>query len=146
MATRSVISKIDKKASNGEITAVYCHSDGYLKHTGKILNEHYNSEDKVDELLSYGDASIIMENIGEKLDFNDYKTFAEKKQCRFYMRDRGEKNKEVTKLKNEDELLEYGFSNMGVEYIYMYAYGHWYVCDYEFNSKLFIELEEALYV
>ena len=52
MATRSVISKIDKKVSNGEITAVYCHSDGYLNWNGKILNEHYTSGNKVDELLS----------------------------------------------------------------------------------------------
>ena len=76
MATRSVISKIDKKVSNGEITAVYCHSDGYLNWNGKILNEHYTSGNKVDELLSNGGISILNENIGKPgLDFSDYKKF-----------------------------------------------------------------------
>ena len=52
MATRSTIAKLDK---NGIIKAVYCHSDGYLEHVGKVLNEHYKDESKVDELLAHGD-------------------------------------------------------------------------------------------
>ena len=146
MATRSAIAKLD----NNGVKVIYCHSDGYLKHTGKILNEHYNSEDKVDELLSYGDASIIMENIGEKLDFNDYKTFAEKKQCRFYMRDRGEKNKEAVTFNDENELLEFAFETCDADLVYMYAYNAWYVYDNSDkigNSRYdFMELEAALYV
>jgi len=94
MATRSVISKIDKKVSNGEITAVYCHSDGYLNWNGKILNEHYTNGNKVDELLSNGGISILNENIGKPgIDFNDYKKFGSLKQSRFYHRDRGEELK-----------------------------------------------------
>ena len=139
MATRSVISKIDKKVSNGEITAVYCHSDGYLNWNGKILNEHYTNGNKVDELLSYGDVSIIRENIGVKLDFNDYMAFAKNKQCKFYMRDRGEKNKHATQLKDESELIKFS-NNCDVDFIYMFAYGHWYIYD----ICQFIELEEQL--
>ena len=94
MATRSVISKIDKKVSNGEITAVYCHSDGYLNWNGKILNEHYTNGNKVDELLSNGGISVLNENIGKPgLDFSDYKKFHSLKQSRFYHRDRGEELK-----------------------------------------------------
>ena len=136
MATRAIIAKLD---DNG-VKAIYNHSDGYLEHAGRILNEHYNTEEKVDELLSYGDVSIIRENIGVKLDFNDYMAFAKNKQCKFYMRDRGEKNKHATQLKNEKELIEFS-NNCDVEFIYMFAYGSWYVydiCD-------FIELEEQLY-
>ena len=137
MATRAIIAKLD----NNGVKAIYNHSDGYLEHTGIILNEHYNTEEKVDELLSYGDVSIIRENIGVKLDFNDYMAFVKNKQCKFYMRDRGEKNKHATQLKNESELIEFS-NNCDVEFIYMFAYGSWYVydiCD-------FIELEEQLYV
>ena len=86
MATRAIIAKLD---DNG-VQAIYSHSDNYLEHTGKILDQHYQDEDKVDELLSLGDVSIVDENIGVKIDFNDYKLRAENKQCLFYARDRGE--------------------------------------------------------
>mgnify|MGYP006158969001 FL=1 len=148
MSTRAAIAKLNTNTNEAKL--IYCHSDGYLEYTGKILNEHYNSEDKVDELLSYGDLSIINENIGEKLDvpFNDYTAFANKKQCRFYMRDRGEKNKEATNLSNtncaENALLEYGFENMDVDFVYAFdtRLQKWYVYK-DINSmgdKLEVEL------
>ena len=133
MSTRAAIAKLNTNTNEAKL--IYCHSDGYLEYTGKILNEHYNSEDRVDELLSYGDLSIINENIGEKLDvsFNDYTAFANKKQCRFYGRDRGEKNKEATNLSNtdcaENALLEYSFENMDVDFVYAFdtRLQKWYV-------------------
>ena len=76
MATRSTIAKLGK---NGIIKAVYCHSDGYLEHVGKVLNEHYKDKSKVDELLAHGDLSTLNQNIGEKLPFDDYMSFHEKK-------------------------------------------------------------------
>ena len=139
MSTRAAIAKLNTNTNEAKL--IYCHSDGYLEYTGKILNEHYNSEDRVDELLSYGDLSIINENIGEKLDvpFNDYTAFASKKQCRFYMRDRGEKNKEATNLSinnayfqsAENALLEYSFENMDVDFVYAFdtRMQKWYVYD-----------------
>ena len=147
MATRAIIAKLDDKG----VQAIYSHSDNYLEHTGKILDQHYQNEEKVDELLSYGDLSIINENIGEKLDvpFNDYKEFASKKQCRFYMRDRGEKNKEATNLSNtdcaENALLEYSFENMDVDFVYAFdtRLQKWYVYK-DINSmgdELKVELE-----
>ena len=140
MATRATIAKLD----NNGVKAIYLHSDGYLEHAGRILNEHYNTEEKVDELLSYGDVSIIRENIGVKLDFNDYMAFAKNKQCKFYMRDRGEKYKHATQLKDEKELIEFS-NNCDVEFIYMFAYGSWYVYDV-YNNSEFVELEEVLYI
>ena len=153
MSTRAAIAKLNTNTNEAKL--IYCHSDGYLEYTGKILNEHYNSEDKVDELLSYGDLSIINENIGEKLDvpFHDYTAFANKKQCRFYGRDRGEKNKEATNLSNtdcaENALLEYSFENMDVDFVYAFdtRLQKWYVYK-DINSmgdKLEAELNE-LYV
>jgi len=102
------------------------------------------------KLLSHGDASIINENIGVKLDFNDFKSFHANKQCRFYMRDRGEKNKEAVTFNDENELLEFAFETCDADLVYMYAYGSWYVYDNANGigncSYQFIELEEALYV
>ena len=146
MATRSVIAKLDDKG----VEAIYCHSDGYLSNNGKILDQHYTDEDKVDELLSYGDLSALNENIGVKLDFNDYPSFYKNKQCRFYNRDRGEENREATQLKDESALLEFAFEKCDANVVYMFAYGSWYVYDNAEGigncSYQFIELEEALYV
>ena len=147
MATRSTIAKLGK---DGIIKAVYCHSDGYLEHNGKVLNEYYKDESKVDELLAHGDVSIIDENIGVKIDFNDYKTRYANKQCKFYMRDRGEKYKHAEQLKDETELIEFS-NNCDVDFIYMFAYGYWYVYDIhngEAYNELnkFKELEDELYV
>ena len=140
MATRSVISKIDKKVSNGEITAVYCHSDGYLNWNGKILNEHYRNGNKVDELLSNGGISILNENIGKPgIDFNDYKKFGSLKQSRFYHRDRGEELKIQTWNDGLRSFVEEAKSSYGAEFIYMFeevenGEGIWYVYDV-FGSK-----------
>ena len=137
MATRSVIAKLDNKGAK----AIYCHSDGYLDYVGKILDEHYKDKSKGDELLAHGDLSFLDANIGVKLDFDDYKLFYEKEQCRFYHRDRGEKLN-IETLTSEEDILDYA-SSCGAEYIYMFAYDYWYV--YDDDVKQFIELEEALY-
>ena len=146
MATRAIIAKLDDKG----VKAIYNHSDGYLEHAGRILAEHYRDESKVDELIAHGDVSIIDENIGVKIDFNDYKTRYANKQCKFYMRDRGEKYKHAEQLKDETELIEFS-NNCDVDFIYMFAYGYWYVYDIHngeaYNEiNRFKELEDELYV
>ena len=141
MATRATIAKLDK---NG-VKAIYLHSDGYLEHAGKILDQHYQDESKVDELLSHGDVSSLNENIGEKLPFNDYMLFHEKKQCRFYHRDRGEDKKEAATLGGENELVKFATEKCDAEYIYMFAYGSWYVYDV-YNNSEFVELEDEIAV
>ena len=146
MATRATIAKLD---DNG-VKAIYLHSDGYLNHAGKILDQHYQDKDKVDELLAHGDVSFLDENIGVKIDFNDYKTRYANKQCKFYMRDRGEKYKHAEQLKDETELIEFS-NNCDVDFIYMFAYGYWYVYDIHngeaYNEiNRFKELEDELYV
>ena len=146
MATRAIIAKLDDKG----VKAIYNHSDGYLEHAGRILAEHYKDESKVDKLLAHGDVSIIDENIGVKIDFNDYKTRYANKQCKFYMRDRGEKYKHAEQLKDETELIEFS-NNCDVDFIYMFAYGYWYVYDIHngeaYNEiNRFKELEDELYV
>ena len=139
MATRATIAKLDK---NG-VKAIYLHSDGYLEHAGKILDQHYQDESKVDELLSHGDVSSLNENIGEKLPFNDYMLFHEKKQCRFYHRDRGEDKKEAATLGGENELVKFATEKCDAEYIYMFAFGSWYVYDV-YNNSEFVELEDEI--
>jgi len=130
MATRSVIAKLDSKG----VQAIYCHNDGYLSNNGKILDQHYTHEVHVNQLLAEGDISSLRDTIADTT---------------FYMRDRGESNKEATNLHNETKLLEFAFELCDAEVVYMYAYGSWYV--YDNSNKIgntsyqFIELEEALY-
>ena len=131
MATRSVIAKLDDRG----IQAIYCHNDGYLSNNGKILDQHYQNEVKVDNLIAQGDCSSLKDTIEDTI---------------FYMRDRGEENKEATNLNNETKLLEFAFETCDAEFVYMFAYGSWYVYDNTDaigdSSYQFIELEEALYV
>ena len=47
------------------VRAVYCHHDGYLDHNGRILFEHYNSEDKVEALIELGDFTSLKPTIEE---------------------------------------------------------------------------------
>jgi len=131
MATRSIIAKLDDKG----VQAIYCHNDGYLSNNGKILDQHYQNEVKVDNLIAQGDASSLKDTIEDTI---------------FYMRDRGEIDKEAATLKDESALLKYAFESCDAEVVYMYAYGSWYVYDNSNkigdSSYQFIELEEALYI
>jgi len=130
MATRSIIAKLDDKG----VQAIYCHNDGYLSNNGKILDQHYQNEVKVDNLIAQGDASSLKDTIEDTI---------------FYMRDRGEEDKHAEQFNDENVLLKYAFEECDVEVVYMFAYGSWYVYDNSDkignSSYQFIELEEALY-
>ena len=54
MGTRS---RIGIQLSDDSILSVYHHWDGYPTWLGKILNTHYNSKEKVVELIDGGDMS-----------------------------------------------------------------------------------------
>ena len=60
MSTRSVIAV----AGNGKVEGVYCHFDGYFSGVGATLNERYNTEEQVQELISHGGISSLEETIG----------------------------------------------------------------------------------
>ena len=144
MATRATIAKMEKDGSG--IKAIYLHSDGYLEHAGRILAEHYRDESKVDELLNQGDLSAIDKNIGEKIEFGNYKLRAENKQCVAYCRDRGEKYAHFDLLDSELDLIKFAKRSCDAEYVYMFAFGYWYVYSIEDNTYEFVELENELYV
>ena len=111
MSTRSNIGIIN---ADGSVTAIYVHNDGYPSGVGKTLREHYNTEEKVRELLSLGDLSVLGEVIGEKHNFDahDFTT----KWCRAYGRDRGEKGTKARKHKTVKEACS-SFDN---DYAYLF--------------------------
>ena len=146
MATRSVIAKLDSKTK--KIKAVYCHNDGYLSHNGCILDSHYQDESKVDELLKHGDLSSLGNNIGEKINWDDFELAHYNEQCMFYNRDRGEKRKPAAILKDDIALLEFAIEDCHADFVYMYAFGAWYVYDNKAAigdcSYNFVELDDVL--
>ncbi len=54
MATRS---RIGIELSDGSVLSAYHHWDGYPEWLGRILRTHYNTQDKVAELIDGGDMS-----------------------------------------------------------------------------------------
>lgn len=83
MSTRSgIVAKV-----NNKYRLIYCHFDGYPEHNGFILKTHYNSQEKFEELLSYGDMSSLDKTIdtckfyskhyGEELKFKEFDSFLE---------------------------------------------------------------------
>ena len=89
MATRSTISI---ENTDGTITSVYCHWDGYPSYNGDILQNHYHY-DKLAKLISNGDMSTLHEEIehcefykdrGEPVSFGSYNDYYDYlKNCQF---------------------------------------------------------------
>ena len=123
MSTNSTIAK---KNLDGSITAIYCHWDGYPSHNGRILLEHYNDEEKINELLSIGNLSCLGDVIGEKVDFDNYRTDEGQTQCVAYGRDRGEKDQGPKSFINVTGAYKKFASH---EYNYLYVDGLWTVND-----------------
>lgn len=109
MSTRSYIGV---QHSDGTVTAIYCHYDGYPSGVGKVLRDHYSpdlaAEDprkKIYALLALGDISFIAPKIGWQHDFDDRKHPQRHNWVMAYGRDRGEKNTEAVKYKSVEEFL-----------------------------------------
>jgi hypothetical protein len=117
MSTRSFIGKLN---SDGSITGIYCHFDGYIEHHEPILNKHYLSEEKVDQLISLGGISILDKNIGEKQDFSNPQEGC----CLAYHRDRGEVKK-ILKYDSVKHMLDNVVNDCGARYAYVFNDGKW---------------------
>ena len=61
MATRS---RIGIQLADESILSVYCHWDGYPQFNGVKLVKHFNSREKVKELIDGGDISALWTNVG----------------------------------------------------------------------------------
>ena len=135
MSTRSTIAI---ENTDGAVSAIYCHFDGYLDGNGTILINNYQNLEKIKELISLGDISSLDENIGSKHDFNA----RPKDECNFYHRDR-EENWDDVKPKEFSSRAEY-MHNFQEEYNYLFFNGEWLVSSYKSSfEKLTKELIES---
>jgi hypothetical protein len=88
--------------------SVYCHYDGYLDYTGRILQAHYDST-LANELIALGDNSGVKETVAE---------------MNFYS-DRGEEDVSWQVAHSFEEFLEQVQGCCG-EYYYIMRDGVWY--------------------
>jgi hypothetical protein len=56
MSTRS---RVGLELADGSILSIYSHFDGYPEWAGRILQTHYNTREKVEELVDGGDVSCL---------------------------------------------------------------------------------------
>ena len=93
--------------------SVYCHYDGYLEYTGKLLLENYDSA-LANQLVALGDNSGVQKTLE---DMNFYS-------------DRGETDVSWQVAHTFEEFLEQ-VHNCGGEYYYIMRDGEWYAgCIY----------------
>ena len=122
MATRSTIGvRINEK----EREVVYCHWDGYPDYNGRILVEHYNTQEKAEALVKLGNISSLRPrlapNVNEEHSFDD----ALENVTIFYGRDRGETEQEPVTLKNSQSVNDHPYG--AGEFNYLFDDGEWYV-------------------
>jgi hypothetical protein len=120
MATRCFIGKA---LPNGNITGIYCHSDGYPGYTGLRLEAHYTDSAKIDALLALGDISILGDEIGEKHNFDDYETHRD--WTKAYHRDRGEGLNPNRMYESLEVMEENVGSDIGAEWAYVWTGDQW---------------------
>ena len=126
MGTRSRVAVM-----HGDVCkSVYCHYDGYLEHTGRVLQEHYDSA-AANALIARGDNSGVQETVEE---------------MNFYA-DRGEEDVGYRVAHTFEEFLEQ-VNNCFGEYYYVMRDGVWYAgCVYETQGLIkngLVPLEQAL--
>ena len=128
MGTRS---RIGIELKDDSILSVYHHWDGYPEWLGRILNTHYNSKDKVSELIDGGDMSSCWSDRDLYL-----QKLSENGPC--YYSQRGEDR--PPRLDND--LCEYLLPDNSEEYAYVFRNDKW-VC-YDMNLFDYRKLPEVV--
>jgi hypothetical protein len=117
MSTRS---RIGLELPDGSILSAYHHWDGYPEWLGRILNTHYNTKEKVAELIDGGDMSSCWTNDRWSNDLLD--RHKEEYGPQYYSQ-RGEDS--PPRL---DADMDEFFSD-NEEYSYIFRNGNWYAYD-----------------
>lgn len=126
MATSSAIGKY---IGNGKIKSIYCYSDGYVEHNGKLLQEFYTIEDQLDKLLALGDISYLDESPNTPPEEHTWANPVEGYVVAYH-RDRGEKLRpaRITEFRNLKGMYSY---------IYIWVEGTWYYVKTSVGSGIY---------
>ena len=134
MATRSTIAV---QLADGNIVQVYCHWDGYLSHNGKILLEHYNSQELAELVTRGGDLSTLAPTFAPTASHSfDH---PQEGVCLLYGRDRSEPPESALYSDCED----YTYNRTQEEFDYIYINGQWLVFENGRSIK-FVPVEDAI--
>lgn len=137
MATRS---KIGVRQSDGTITSIYCHWDGYPSNQMPILLGSYNTIEKANELMELGSLS----SLGPRLAPNPDEQHSFDKPvdgiCAAYHRDRGEE----LSISRREHIFEFLQSGSGEEYHYLFRDGKWEVGPKPFYDAVPEQIIEKL--
>jgi len=137
MATRSRIAIEDQ---DGTVRSIYCHWDGYPEYNGVVLQESYQTREKVEQLIALGSISSLKPLAnppeGATHTFNNPLEDVTVAFCR----DRGEelsiKSHKNVKEFSESDIEEYG-------YVFTAAEG-WLLIDGYPENREIVLLESAL--
>jgi len=122
---------------NGSFDVIYLHWDGYPSDAGAILFKHYDTEEKVRELISLGNISTLGECIGEQhyaglcYEADDERVTW----TRAYGRDRGEKDNESFNVLQIEDIAKEDYS-----YAFAADYG-WIYCE---DKNKFLSLKTKI--
>ena len=123
MSTRSNIAIKEKDDS---VTVSYCHQDGYPEYTGKILLEHYNTEEKARALVENGYVNTIELTIEET---------KEARRTLEYIPGPEYFHNLVMYMREVDSVF--------IEYIYLWRDGQWWVSISEVFEPESVDLSRA---
>ena len=139
MATISTISVVHQDKT---ISQIYCHWDGYLSHNGFKLISHYNSQEKVEELIALGDLNYLGKDINPNPDIpHDFEN-SQDEVCIFYERDRKEHGAGANKFTDMKEFMSKRRTGC---YDYIFMDGKWHLLITKQLGKVyFIEMTTEL--
>jgi len=126
MGTRSAIGY---KTPQGTIRAKYSHYDGYPLYTGAMLQQYYQNNDKIVQMVELGDQSSIAPNVCPTDESHSFGT-PQEDVIVFYGRDRGETGVDAREFDTVQEFVDY-YAGAGCEYFYLHTAGGWIVNDHE---------------
>ena len=132
MGTRS---RIGIQLKDKSVLSVYCHWDGYPSFNGRVLNEFYNTPEKVANLINGGNISSLHTNVG----WNN-ETLPETGPQYYTSRGESIDDNEPELNKNQSEYLN---NNCGEEYAYLFTSAGWTcynVCSWDDNYKKEVEI------
>ena len=98
--------------------AIYVHNDGYFSYMYPMLDIWYNSQERAEALVSFGDASFIAKRLCPSQDSDHCFGNPEEDVCVFYHRDRGE-DLVISTYYRKAELFKRQY------YVYIFEDGRW---------------------
>jgi hypothetical protein len=119
MATRSTIAIMNE---DGSVRKIYCLWDGEPSHNGKILLEHYQDPEKIQQLMALGDISSLGAKVDGGIGHSFYNPL--EGQTVSYNRDRGGTGSDAVVYPT---IKKYHASNNmdGEYYHYLFKGGSW---------------------